>query len=507
MALSPPPHVLFRADGNSRIGLGHLTRCQALAELLTRAGWRCALATREPPGRTWFSIYLDANNFTSLRIAAVLPIPADLPLADEPAWLLQQGSQVLVLDGYGFDVAYQQRCWQSGRGLVVFDDFARSGTCADVVINAAGGLDAAHYAGLVGPGTRLCLGPGYALLRENFWQVQQRAQRPPNTDRLFLCLGGADPGHHTLPLMQELAARFPAKHLSVVTGAAYPHRAALAAAAAALPNVRLHHNLGASQLAELLRRCGVLVCPPSGLAYECGAVGGLLLLVQTADNQQLMYDYLTNAGLALPYAALAALPPAEWPAQAAALRQRQRVVFSEPVAWLRFFGLFRELLEIYALGLRRATAANALTYFGWANDPAVRATAVQPARIDWPTHRAWFERRLADPDSYLYLFSWQNQLTGQVRIQFEGNIGTISYSLDKAWRGKRLGRPVLRRALAELRRQRPGAWTLRGLIRTDNLASQRVFEGLGFVLLGHETHGAATFNRFELAAPALPAFT
>lgn len=435
-----------------------------------------------------------------------MTIPADLSVADEPAWLLQQGSRVLVLDGYGFDLTYQQQCWQPGQGLVVFDDFARAYTCADVILNAAGSLSTVEYATLSGPGTQLCLGPAFALLRDSFWQAQGQAKRPPNTNRLFLSLGGADPQNHTLPLMQALAALFPTKRLDVLTGAAYQHQPDLTQAAATLPNVRLHHNLSSDKLADLLLRCGVFVCPPSGMAYECAAIGGLLFLVQTADNQQLVYDYLTSENLALPYTALENLSPDEWPDEAATLRQRQRAVFNLNATEHQFRQAFGELLETYDLEVRRAAAHNAVTYFAWANDPTVRATAVQPIAIDWITHAAWFERRLADPDSYLYLFEWAGCLVGQVRIQFTGTVGTISYSLDAAWRGKKLGFKMLRRAMAELRRERQGAWTLAGVIRTDNLASVRIFERLGFRQTNFEIIDGAGFAHFQLEVTAVPTF-
>ncbi len=500
---------MFRADGNARIGLGHLTRCRVLAELLATQGHTCLLATREPLGPNWFGLGREAGRSLGHHDwVRVLPIPADVALADEPAWLGQQltAYDLLVLDGYDFDLAYQLRWGQLGRGLVLFDDFARAYSPADVVLNAAGGLTAAHYAGRTAPGAQLALGPAYALLRPEFWQAQRRATKPPNTDRVFLNLGGADPHNHTLPLMRELAARFPTRHLSVVTGAAYAHRPALEAAARALPQVRLHHDLSARALAELLRRCGLYVCPPSGMASECAAVGGLLLVFLTAGNQQLVYNYLTQNQLALPYSALADLPVAELPALAAAMRARQRQVFSPDGIAARYGRVFEDLGRTYQLDVRRATAADATLYFSWANDPSVRATATRPEPIAWADHLAWFERRLADPHCYLLLFGLRGQLLGQVRVEFREEMGTISYSLDAAWRGQGLGTAVLRRALAELRRARPGRWTLDGLVRTSNAASARIFERLGFDAAGTETHGEADFTRFRQEVPAVPTF-
>ncbi len=498
----PSARIFFRADGNARVGLGHLTRCQALAELLTEAGWACVLATREPLGHTWFTRSGASEGFAlgHSEQVPVLAVPADLPPTDEPDWLNAQlrPNDILVLDGYGFDAAYQRRCKQQTRALVCFDDFAQGRVWGDVVLNAAGSRPA-HYADRTEPGAQVALGPGYALLRPAFWAARARRAAPPNCDRIFLNMGGADPDNHTLRLLMDLHTRFPVKHLSVVTGAAYPHQAQLVAATASLPNVRLHHNLGAPDLAELLRRCGVFVCPPSGMAYECCALGGLLLLHSTADNQALLLDYLTSNGLALAYANPAAWPPAQWPALAATQAAIQRQTFDPERIADNFRRMFKALALAYGLAVRRATRADATLYLAWANDPAVRRHALHPEPIAWAGHLPWFERRLANPDAYLYLFAQRGELVGQVRVEFADEVGVVDYSVAAAWRGQRLGQAIMRRTLSELRRDRPGPWRLRAEVRAENLASARVFAGLGFVRLAPLPDGGSGLAVFELA--------
>ncbi len=491
--------VVLRVDGNPRIGLGHRTRCQVLAGLLAEASFSCVWATRDP----------QPAPSTSEDNAHYWLIPANLPLLAEPEWLAGRlrPSDILVLDGYDFDAAYQQHCKRQARALVCFDDFAtdRAAGYADVVLNAAGGVDAARYA-YRAPGTQLCLGPGFALLRPEFWRARQRLGAAPNTNRIFLNMGGADPDNHTLRLLPALQTRFPGRDISVVTGAAYPHQAVLAAAASGQPGVRLHHNLPADAMAELLGSCGIFVCPPSGMAYECCALGGLLLLYPTADNQQLLFDYLTRAGLARPYAELNTLPDEQLPALAAAMQTAQHKTFNPEGSAQRFGQVFRELANTYALQVRRAAPADAGLYFDWANDPAVRANAIDPAPIQWPGHQVWFERRLADSDAYLYLFAEAGQYVGQVRIEFTGDKGLIDYSVAAERRGQGLGRALLRRALTELRRERPGAWRLRAEVKTTNPASARVFERLDFTPLAPVQRAEHWFAQFELQVPALPTF-
>lgn len=484
------PTLYFRADGNARLGLGHVTRCLALADMLA-ACFACVLVLREPDA----SIEAQAAA-VGCHVLAVPPALTDGPR--EAAWLGQQlqPTDLLVLDGYHFGPEYQQVVSQTHFGIVCIDDLITPPVWADAVINQAGGVAAGAYA--AAPGATLLLGPAYALLRRPFRLPAPPARRTW-TGRLFLSMGGADPTNQTAALLPQLAQAFPGHTLDVVTGASYPHRDALVALADGYPQVQLHHNLAAEPLAALLRGCDLLVCPPSGMAYECAATGGLLLLHPTATNQQGIFDFLVSAGLALPLTAPASLRPVDLPALTAHLRTRQANLFDGRAAE-RLTAAFEELRAAAELRLRSATAADGELYFAWANDAAVRRNAIQSAPIVRPVHQAWFARRLADiRDTYLFVAELAGQPVGQVRVEFDGAVGLIDYSVAAAHRGLGLGGRLLRRALHQLRHQRPGPWALRAEVRADNLASVRVFERLRFARLPPVRRDGQTFEVFELA--------
>ncbi|RSK43528.1 UDP-2,4-diacetamido-2,4,6-trideoxy-beta-L-altropyranose hydrolase [Hymenobacter perfusus] len=484
--------ILFRTDGNSLIGLGHLTRCLALADMLA-SDFVCTFALREPSATV--EAQVQQAGFT------VLHVPLGLTLTDEPDWLRAQIStpDILVLDGYHFTPSYQQQLKQHRQAVVYLDDLVSHYMWADVVLNQAGGISASSYRHE--PGTQLCLGPAYALLRRPFRESATLPRNAPDTNRVFLNMGGADPENHTLAALKQVLQWLPQHRFEVVTGSAYPHQATLQAATQDWPNVQLHHNLTAEQMAVMLQRCGIYICPPSGIAYECCAVGGLVLLHLIADNQQHLFTYLTENGLALPVSQLATLPTAELPATAHRLQQRQQAVF-DGLAAERLRQVFRTLALSYALTARRATAADSKQYLLWANDPAVRSNAIRQETIAWEQHQRWFSRRLDDAETYLYYFEQQGQPVGQVRLEFTGSEALIDYSVAATARGQGLGLAVLLRAILELRRERPGPWTLVAQVKAGNLPSRRVFERVGFALQpAVQLHGS-TFDVFRL--PFLP---
>jgi UDP-2,4-diacetamido-2,4,6-trideoxy-beta-L-altropyranose hydrolase len=489
--------LFFRVDGSSTIGLGHLVRCQALAQAL-QPFFEVTFILREIEGST-------RAHLTNAGISVqVIPISTTQGIA-EAVWLATQltSTDIIVLDGYHFTPTYQQIVAATGAALVCLDDLITPPVWADAVLNQAGGVLPSAYAQV--PLAHLYLGPVYALLRPEFW-ANATATVPRRGPRLFLNMGGADPTNQTAVLLPLLQQHFPSYTLVVVTGAAYPHQSALQAVVESLGGaVLLYHDLSAATLASLLATCQVFVCPPSGVAYECCATGGVVFLHPTADNQRALFSFLVQQQLALPLAESWALPEDALPALATQLLPHQRQLF-DGFAAQRLQGIFYQLAQSQRYTLRRATAQDAQLYFSWANDPGVRQNAVHPEPIAWEAHIAWFTKRLQDPESYLYLLqSPAGDLIGQVRIEFDGPglPGIIDYSLAPAYRGMGLGQLLLRRALQRLRHDRPAmaGGAVQGQVKTSNRASARVFEQLRFVQQGAVTLRGEPYEVYRLDFP------
>ncbi|MDO7886994.1 bifunctional UDP-2,4-diacetamido-2,4,6-trideoxy-beta-L-altropyranose hydrolase/GNAT family N-acetyltransferase [Hymenobacter cheonanensis] len=423
----------------------------------------------------------------------------------EATWLAGQlaSTDIVILDGYHFTPGYQQLLAATGAALVCLDDLTTPPAWATVVLNQAGGVGPPAYAQV--PLARLCLGPAYALLRPEFWQHTATAPTaaPP---RLFLNMGGADPTNQTALLLPRLRQQFPSYRLVVVTGAAYPYQLALQELAHGLGgSISLHHNLSAAELAAQLRNCQVFVCPPSGVAYECCATGGAVLVHLTAENQRALFNFLVQNELALPLATGIVLPEDSLAGLAAQQRLRQRQLF-DGQAGQRLQAIFACLAVEQQYAIRRATLSDAALYFTWANDPAVRQNAIHPEPIAWEVHHAWFSRRLHDADSYLYLLHTPaGNPIGQVRIEFDSpeRPGTIDYSLAPAYRGQGLGQVLLRRALQQLRLDRPllAGGAVQGQVKATNQASLRVFEQLRFVRQAAVTLQEEVYAVFRLDFP------
>jgi spore coat polysaccharide biosynthesis predicted glycosyltransferase SpsG/RimJ/RimL family protein N-acetyltransferase len=451
----------------------------------------------------------------ALLDAATLPV-AELPMvtpADEITALvpLLRSDDVLILDGYDFDYAYQLAVRPLVARLVCLDDIHAFPFAADLVLNPAGGIAPAAY-DLRTLGARLLSGPAYAPLRAEFSPFVEKNSPleclPASPHTVLLCLGGADPRHLTQATAAALLALPSVAHVHAVVGSAYTGWDELRAWAAAQgPRLVLHWALPASQLSALMRQCGAAVLSPSTISYEyCAAGGGLLLTLPTAANQRDLDHFLRAAGLALPYpAAPNVLTAAEAPRLAQQLRQAQRRYFDgqQGQRLRQEFAALR--VPAAPLRLRPVQARDAAQLLAWTNDPATRQQSFDPAPVPLARHEAWLAGQLAQPTRYLLLLAETidtGEPAGLIRFAINrensdnepGTTATLSYSLGPAHRGRGWAAPLLLAGTRAVLAAFPQVARVLGEVKADNVASVRAFGRAGFgEVTGSGTAGSRTF--------------
>lgn len=487
--LKSKPRLLFRADGNSQIGLGHVVRCLALAELLAQ-DFDLTFAIRKP------SENLSAQLLQVCQHLVNLP-ETDYLIEAENLTNELTGQEILVLDGYQFPTKYQKILKQKGNILVCLDDLHDREFVADYIINIAGGIKAVQYK--MAPYSQLFSGPEYALLRKPFRDAQKRPAHPqPDQNQMLVCFGGADPENFTMRYVQELQKTNPELPLAVVIGSAYLHKAALQEFISNNPIVTLHHNLTAEEMAALMESCALGLTSASSVSYEYCAVNGMLFLEKTAANQEDLYQYLLAENLALPVSVLEETLQKNSSELAFEFRQKQKQVFNgEAENNLR--KLFQGAALQASLQFRQATMEDAELLFAWANDPVVRQFSFSSDPIPWETHVNWLQNKLTQTTALLLIAEAENKPAAFLRFDLNGQEALISYQIGAAFRGKKLGHRVLQLGMQELKKYLPEVEKAIGFVQPQNIASVRAFEKAAFQNLGLDAEKNAFKFQFPLS--------
>lgn len=129
--------------------------------------------------------------------------------------------------------------------------------------------------------------------------------------------------------------------------------------------------------------------------------------------------------------------------------------------------------------LRPATMQDAPLLLNLRNDPEAIRFSVTGRGVTPAEHQAWLAARLDDPDTRLWVAEDVGTVVGQVRVDLESGVGTVSIGIAPDHRGRGVGQAVLQSMVVEMERD-PRATRLRALVHPENGASVRAFEAVGF---------------------------
>lgn len=295
------PRLIVRADGNARIGLGHVVRSMAVADVVRAEFTEVLVAVAEPLPA--LRALVAANGFHLCPLAE----PSAAALVP-----LLRPTDVVLLDGLAFDTAYQRAVRALGCRVVVIDDLHAYPMVADLVINHGPEATPALYT--APPETRYCLGPGFTMVRREF---RERARQPwpvPRAASVLVCFGGADPQQFTHATLRALLGIDSVRAVGVVTGAAYQHGPALHALAAAHPDklVQFYQQVAAADMAHLLTDYAVVVCPASTVLLETLVLGQAAITGYYVADQQVLAHFVHRHRQAYSMGDFTQLAPADF---------------------------------------------------------------------------------------------------------------------------------------------------------------------------------------------------
>ena len=131
------------------------------------------------------------------------------------------------------------------------------------------------------------------------------------------------------------------------------------------------------------------------------------------------------------------------------------------------------------LSLRPVLSSDCELLFKWKNDPIVRNSAFNTQIVRKEEHESWFSCAIKNSEIKIFILEADGVPVGQVRLNRNGNVGTIDYSIDEHYRGKGLGKKII--SLVENEMKKTGfVSVLKAEVKKDNISSQKVFEHLEY---------------------------
>lgn len=463
--------IYFRADAGVDTGYGHFIRTLALADML-KDDFDCVFVTQSP------------TEYQKSEVAKVCKL-VEVPATDEKFGLfldLLAGDEIVVLDNYFYDTDYQRKIRAKGCKLVCIDDMHDKHYVADVVINHALGVTSDKFS--VEPYTQVCLGQSYGLLRRSFLE-QQRKEFHPGTS-VFVCFGGSDIHNLTQKCVDSVLLSGHISTVYVVVGNAYQHKDQLKQFCKKFPALHVFSELSAEEIAELFRKSDMAIVPASTLLWEAlsqkvSCIYGYYVNNQMdiceniGDNEELRMRYVGD------FREISVLGLSKIIKQQLSCLDHQEC--SRRSSTNRISENVRSLF-FTDVTVRQARKSDLILYYNWVNDSEVRNSAFNTEPIKLETHKNWFEKKLSDPNSFLYVCYFNSEAIGQVRFDVENDMTVIDISLSKEFRGQGLSVAMLKATMRYFSIN-TGFSVFHAEVKKDNVASQKLFLKAGF----YETTG------------------
>jgi len=497
-------NIVFRTDSSIIMGSGHVIRCLTLAKELKNNGANIIFICRGHEG--------NLNKLISNKAFQVieLPEPENMECSfnkkegdnyeewigvsqkedaeetikylgtDQPDWI--------IVDHYGLDEVWEKTLRPHVGKVMVIDDLANRRHDCDLLLDHNWFEDKnSRYIKLVPAGCTQLLGPEYVLLRPEFAEARNKLKlRNGVLKRIYVFFGGSDPYNLTGMTLRALSEP-KLSHLvvDVVIGENNPHRDELKKLVLTRPHTHLHIQV--DNMASIMGQADLAVGSGGMNTWERICLGLPSVVIGFATNHKVQLNDLDKNGY------INYLGDFKSVTQSSIARQIHKMIndfsdYNNQIDYLYKIvdsnGVKKTRLWVNGNLLKQnwdvksATYNDAALYWDWANDKEVRKNAINKKPISWEEHLTWFNKKIKDKNSLLYLIFCNDRPIGQVRFDDEGDFSRIDYSISRQYRSRKLGKRLLDLAIKEFRKN--SNQKILGEVLSSNIASAKTFESLGF---------------------------
>jgi UDP-2,4-diacetamido-2,4,6-trideoxy-beta-L-altropyranose hydrolase len=264
-------NLFIRCDASNKIGLGHLIRCKALAEML-QGKFDITFYCHQIPEsyKNDFPYKLVILNNETQFISAI------------------NNTCIVVLDGYHFDTEYQKQIKDKKSSLVCIVDLPHCEYYADLLINHSPGALCDDYNAKID--TKFAFGLDYALVRQVFLKQAITHREINQINSVLVAIGGSDSLNLTEKILNIVINHQQYKVIHVITGASYNHYESLQKLIKKDNRIIYSQNLNENQMMEVMMDCELAIVPSSGILFEAIACKMIPLSGYYVDNQFSIYE-------------------------------------------------------------------------------------------------------------------------------------------------------------------------------------------------------------------------
>ena len=453
--------VVILTEGGKNYGYGHVARCSAIHQAFEHYDIFSKFIVN---GDESIGPILPEINF---EIINWLDDFSEIPKAD-----------IVVIDSYLADLDFYNKLSEDSSLVVYIDDNNRLNYPKGIVVN--GTLDVSNMKYSQNENITYLIGKDFIPLRKDFWDIS-KLKINEDIENILITMGGNDLRNLTPKILKLLNKEFPRVTKKVIIADSFNN-------VPEIENLKdnsvdLSYSPDSYEIIKIMSNVDLAISASGQTLYELACIGVPTIAIGIIDNQKNNILNWINQGF-IEYAGCwnddnlinNVLNKIHY-LQDKNCRFDKRLLGIQAVSGKGSINIVKNVLnEFYKNNsvFRPIQKEDCLKIFEIANDDEVRKYSFNSDKIPLENHKLWFNNILDDDSVMFYVLEYENDLIGQLRLDFDEKYPVISISLNKKYRGLGLSKILLAKGL-ELIDGKVVAY-----IKKDNLRSISFFKSMGF---------------------------
>lgn len=464
-------NVKIFTEGGEKIGFGHISRCTALYDEVSRQGIPVELFILNNGSEDNESSLLESRKVSFVNW-------------QNPDYLLKNldKQDLCIVDSYLAPIEIYELIAGLVKKAVYLDDYGRLDYPQGIVVNPSLSTEGIEYKPK--QNVDYLLGEQYIILRTPFLGKKKRSSNK-RIQQVLITLGGADPLNMTERITGLLSKEYPELVFNVVFG----KWSQLTDQLNHLENVKTHYNLTGQEMCDLMLRTDFAISAAGQTIHELVYLQIPFMAIQTVKNQDNNVDALKRIMLNLriiDYNDPDMLKIIDENLSEILLSTKSIEFFNSTNRFVDGVGCKRIIERLVHTAseffIREATLSDSELLFHWVNEKSVRDNAFNSESISYNDHFSWIKKQLNACCTKMYIAYIDETAIGQIRVEFnETGDGEIDYSIDPKFRGMGYG-AILLLELVDMfmKEEKPSYKRLIGKVKFKNTPSRKAFQKAKF---------------------------